>query len=130
MTISSFASETNQKSDTTIYSISDTLVIGPVFTYKNKQAGKESIHEFYRDSLKYPLTQDCMGKVLVKFVVEKDGSLTNICIIRALPGCNEYNEEAIRLIRLMNGLWKPASKAKENVRYVMYILVAFDLEKN
>jgi hypothetical protein len=130
LTTSSFAFETDQKSDTTIYNITDTLVNAPAFTYKDKPSGKESIHEFYRDSLKYPPTQDCMGRVYLKFVIEKDASLTNICIIRDIPGCSEYNDEALRLVRLMSGLWKPAIKDKENVRYFMAVSVIFDLGKN
>jgi hypothetical protein len=129
LTTSSFAFETDQKSDTTIYNISDTLVTTPVFTYKDKSSGVESLYEFYRDSLKYPPTQDCNGRVYLKFVLEKDASLTNICIFRDIPGCNEYNDEALRLVRLMSGLWKPATKDKENVRYFMAVPVRFDLGK-
>jgi hypothetical protein len=127
LTTLSFAFETDQKSDTTIYTISDTLVTAPVFTYKDKPSGVESLYEFYRDSLKYPPTQDCMGRVYLKFVIEKDASLTNICIIR--ENCSEYNDEALRLVRLMSCFWKPAIKGKENVRYLMAVPVRFDLEK-
>ncbi len=130
LTTSAFAFETDQKSDTTIYTISDTLVTIPVFSYKDKQSGKESIHEFYRDSLKYPPTQNCKGRVYLKFVIEKDASLTNICITRDIPGCSECNDEALRLIRLMSGLWTPAIKDKEKVRYTMFIPVIFNLVKD
>ncbi len=129
LTTSSFAFESDQKSDTTIYNITDTLVTAPVFAYKDKPPGNESIYEFYKDNLRYPPTQDCMGKVYLKFVIEKDASLTNISIIRDIPGCNEYNNEALRLVRLMSGLWKPAAKDNENVRYFMAVSIRFVLEK-
>ena len=128
LTTPSLAFETDQKSDTTIYNFSDTLVTAPMFTYKNKSSGRESIYEFYRDSLKYPIIQDCSGRVYLKFVVEKDASLTDIRIIRDIPGCDEFNNEALRLVRSMSGLWKPATKDKQNVRCFMVIPVRFDLE--
>jgi len=127
LTTLSFALEKDQEPDSTIFSVSDTLVTAPVFTYKNEPSGIESIYEFYRDSLRYPKTQDCSGRVYIKFVIEKDASLTNLSIIRDIPGCNEYNQEALRLIQSMNGLWKPAIKDKKNVRCFGVIAVRFDL---
>ena len=126
LTTSSFAFETDQKTDTTIYTITDTVVSKPVFAYKDKLTYKESIYEFFKDNLKQPTMQDCFATVVVEFIIEKDASLTNLRILRDIPGCSEYITEALRLVRVMNGLWKPAIKDECNVRYKMVVAVNFN----
>ena len=125
LTTSSFAYETDQKSDTTIYTVSDTFVTIPIFAYKDKLTYKESIYEFFKDNLKQPTMQDCFAIVFVEFIIEKDASVTNLRILRDIPGCNDYITEALRLVREMNGLWKPAIKDKCNVRYKRVVSVNF-----
>jgi hypothetical protein len=126
ITISSYAIRPSQSLDTTIYTISDTTVTSPLFIYKNILTTKESLHEFYKDSLKYPINQDCMAIVFVSLVIEKDASVSNFTILKDIPGCDEYMTEALRLVRLMNGLWKPALKDNLNVRYKIVVPVKFN----
>ena len=123
-TISIFANLPEQKTDTTLYTGVDSVDIYPTFIYKNK-INKDGLCEFYADSLRYPQIQDCMGNVVVKFFIEKNANLTDIKIYHEMPGCNEFIVEALRLVRLMNGLWKPAIKGKDTVRYEMIIPVIF-----
>ena len=66
-----------------------------------------------------------MGRVYIKFIIEKNATLTNIRIFRDIPGCDEYNNEALRLVHLMDGLWAPAIKDNKKVRYLMLIPVLF-----
>jgi len=103
----------------------DSVDLPPTFIYKQNKTVKESLCEFYKDSLIYPTTQDCMGRVYVKFVVEKDKSLSNVFIVRDIPGCDEYNNEALRLVKSMKGLWEPAKKENKKVRFQMTIPVFF-----
>lgn len=114
-----------EDSDTTIYATENSIEKFPIFTYKNK-SNKEGVFEFYRDNLKYPQTEDCcMGMVYIKFVLEKNATLTNIKIYRGIPGCNEYNNEALRLVHLMNGLWTPAIRNNKKVRYLIIFPIQF-----
>ena len=56
------------------------------------------------------------GKVScqLKFVVERDGSITNVTVI----GSNEsFNEEAVRAISLIKTKWEPAKINGVPVRY-------------
>jgi TonB family protein len=122
-TISLFANDPPQKCDTTIYTTVDKY---PTFSYNDK-LDKDGICEFYKDSLRIPQFPDCMGSVIVKFIVEKNGMLTSIKITREIPGCNEYNNEALRVVRLMNGFWKPATRGNESVRFETTIPVIFNV---
>ncbi len=47
------------------------------------------------------------GKVFLWFNVAEDGSISNIKVIKEIPGCKACNDEAIRLVKLMPK-WEPA----------------------
>ena len=43
--------------------------------------GQEALYKFLSDNLKYPMEtvkKKIQGKVIIKFIVEKDGSITNV----------------------------------------------------
>lgn len=107
--------------DSAIFKIAEQM---PVFTYKNK-TGIEGFRDFYRDSLKYPQIQDCEGRVIIKCIIEKDATITNIKVLRDIPGCPEYNEEALRVTRLMNGFWTTGISENRKVRTEMIFPVTF-----
>lgn len=72
---------------------------------------KEVIEKFKTSELE---TDAKTLKVLVNFVVEKDGTLTNIKVIRD-PGHN-LGKEAIRVLNTMKTKWVPGYKNGEPVR--------------
>ncbi len=65
------------------------------------------------------------GRVILQFVVEKDGSLSNIAALRD-PG-NGLGEEAIRVLKLAPK-WKPGVQNGRNVRVQYTIPVNFNLD--
>lgn len=71
--------------------------------------------------------QPLKNRVVVKFTVEKDGSLTNIHVDSATEYCPPCNREVIRLVKSMPK-WKPAKKGKERVRNWVRIPIIFDFE--
>lgn len=79
--------------------------------------------------LKYPdipLSQGISGVVTVEFVVEKDGSVTNV---RAVKGNDQYLEdEAVRVVAA-SPKWKPATMGGQKVRVKYSIPVEFRLKK-
>ena len=87
--------------------------------------GYDSLMRFIVDNLIYPeeaLKGKIEGKVLTTFVVEVDGSISDIKVLRGLGyGCDE---EAIRIIKLMPK-WNPAiilsSKRKVRQQFVLPI---------
>jgi|GEM_PF-1035800 len=63
-----------------------------------------AMKKFMKDSLQFPkraLDIGVEGKCFLMFVVERDGTITNIQVIRGVPDCSECDREAIRVIKLM-----------------------------
>lgn len=79
--------------------------------------------------LKYPdipLSQGVSGTVTVEFIVEKDGSVTNV---RAVGGNDQYLEdEAVRVVSA-SPKWKPGILGGEKVRVKYSVPVEFRLRK-
>ena len=88
----------------------------------------EKINQFIKHNLKWLDSEtECYGNVYVQFIVETNGSMSNIKIIRGLDGCTGYNEEALRVIKLMKS-WTPGVKDNQNVRVMLTVSVKFMLE--
>ncbi|MES2382712.1 MAG: energy transducer TonB [Bacteroidota bacterium] len=90
--------------------------------------GENEMYSFISKNLYYPtLAKEnaIEGKVYVRFVVERDGSIDQIEILKKLGwGCDE---EVIRMIQLMPK-WKPG-KMKGNAVPVFFVLpVVFKLK--
>lgn len=90
--------------------------------------GTEALMDFIRKNLRYPeiLAESCIqGRVILSFVVEKDGSITDIQEMRS-P--SEYlTEEAIRVVKLMPK-WKPGKQRGQAVRVKYMLPITFRLE--
>lgn len=69
------------------------------------------------------------GTCYVKFVVEKDGSISNVGVIRGVPGAPECDEEAMRVIKIMPN-WKPGLQNGKPVRVYFNIPIKFTLYSN
>jgi periplasmic protein TonB len=54
-------------------------------------------------------------RIVVSFVVEKDGSITDIKIEKASESCPPCNAEVLRIVKAMPK-WQPAQNAGLNVR--------------
>lgn len=87
--------------------------------------GMQEMMKFISDNRKYPAeakAKDIHGKVIVAFVVERDGSLSDVKIRRGIGyGCDE---EAIRLIKSMPK-WTPGKQNGKAVRASMMLPVSF-----
>ncbi|MES2445971.1 MAG: energy transducer TonB [Bacteroidota bacterium] len=72
--------------------------------------------KFIQRNLRYPyMAQETgvQGKVFVSFVIEKDGSVSDVSLVRGIgAGCDE---EAIRVIK-KSPKWKPGKQNKQTVR--------------
>lgn len=65
------------------------------------------------------------GKVYLKFVIEKNGSITNIVILRGIGG--GCDEEAIRVVKSMP-TWIPGKQRGIPVRVEFNLPVRFTLQ--
>ena len=65
-----------------------------------------------------------VGKCYVSIVVEIDGSISNVKVIRGVPDCPECDKEAIRLMKTMPK-WKPGKTGGKVVRSRINLPVKF-----
>ncbi len=90
--------------------------------------GLPAFYEFLKDNLKYPRPaqeNNIQGIVYVGFVVEKDGSISNVHLVRGIGG--GCDEEAMRVIRKMPP-WNPGLMGLRKVRVSFSLPVRFKLE--
>jgi protein TonB len=64
------------------------------------------------------------GRVIVRFIVEKDGSLTHLSLQEELPKCQPCNKEALRAVNAMPK-WTPAMKNGAPVRTIVRVPLMF-----
>ena len=89
----------------------------------------ERIH-FIQKNIEYPKfarQNKIQGSVYVTFVVEKDGSLTNIKVLRGIGG--GCDDEALRIVRAMPK-WIPGSKNGFPVRVQITMPVTYVLQSS
>lgn len=95
--------------------------------------GKDAQTEFPRwcqMNLVYPpIAQDngVQGKVTVSYVVERDGSITNIEIVRGVD--RELDAAALKIIEQAPKKWTPAKNNGRAVRIKMQMPIVFKLEQ-
>lgn len=91
------------------------------------KSGPSGLGTFIRSNLSYPreaLDEKKEGIVIASFVVEKNGNISNISIVRGLGyGCDE---EVLRLMKMMPK-WKPGKKDGKAVRVKLNIPIEFKL---
>ena len=90
--------------------------------------GLSKLTDYLTKNIKYPQMareSGIQGRVFVNFVVEPDGSVSNINVMRSLGG--GCDEEAVRVVKNMPK-WKPGKQRGKPVR-VSYILpIVFTLQ--
>jgi len=90
--------------------------------------GEEKLVEFVSKNVEYPQEakeEGVQGRVFVGFVVEKDGSIGDVKLLRGIGhGCDE---EALRVVQGMPK-WKPGMHNGEFVRVSYQIPIHFKLE--
>ncbi|WP_026902693.1 TonB family protein [Pedobacter glucosidilyticus] len=93
--------------------------------------GLEGLEKLMKENLKYPknaLENNIVGLIHLDFIVEKDGSLSDISITRNVKGSG-LGEEAKRLLSLAKK-WKSGVKNGEKVRVNRRLNITFSLENN
>ncbi|HZW37822.1 MAG TPA: M56 family metallopeptidase [Ignavibacteriaceae bacterium] len=90
--------------------------------------GQKALIDYMINNIKYPEVEKkagIQGKVLVEFVIEKDGSITNVKIKEAVH--EGLDAEALRVISGMPK-WKPGTAKGEPVRTEMILPIMFALK--
>lgn len=90
--------------------------------------GLEALSKYLAENIKYPQLakeNNITGRVFVSFVVEKNGSVGNIKILRDIGG--GCGAEAVRVVKAMPK-WKPGKQRGKPVRSQFNLPVNFDLQ--
>jgi protein TonB len=91
------------------------------------KGGAGAMTKYLVESIKYPKTareKGINGTVYVTYVVEKDGAVSNVKILRGIGG--GCDEEAIRVVREMPN-WIPGKNKGKPVRVQFNLPIKFAL---
>ncbi|MBR6227207.1 MAG: TonB family protein [Bacteroidales bacterium] len=142
-----FITEAKKNGDTTMYNIETFSVSGSLFetlldvatstkdtVYQIAEempefpGGVEALMDFVGKNVKYPeeaKEKEISGRVFVSFVIEKDGSVSNVKVLRGIGG--GCDEEAVRVIKGMPK-WKPGIQKGKPVRVSYMMPINFKLD--
>ena len=90
--------------------------------------GEQAMFKFISENVKYPQKakdKNISGRVFVNFVVEKDGSVDEVKVLRSIGG--GCDEEAVRVVKSMPK-WTPGKQKGEPVRVSYIIPFVFKLD--
>ena len=108
-------------------SVPDSVVFEVVEEMPDFPGGMKALMEYLSQNIKYPAeahAKGIQGRVIVCFVVKKDGSIDNIKVVRSVDPY--LDKEAIRVITAMPK-WKPGKQRGETVNVKFTVPVAFRL---
>lgn len=111
-TVNFYSQESKSIEDNNVYSSAGIEVL-PEFP-----GGHKAFGEYFSKNYKYPNVKGLKGRVFVEFVIEKDGSIGDIKVLRDLG--YGTGEEAIRVLK-ESPLWKPGMQEGKLIR-VKYAL--------
>lgn len=89
--------------------------------------GMQAFYDYLNANLKYPAEARQMrisGRVYVQFIVEKDGSISNIEVVKGIGG--GCDEEAVRVLGNAPA-WKPGKQRGRPVKVKMTIPIFFTI---
>ena len=98
-------------------------------TFLNSADPAQFLNKWVYQYLKYPevaVRNGVQGRVVVEFVVEKDGKVTNVRVVKGVS--DELDAEAVKVIGA-SPKWKPGRVKGEKVRTSISLPVEFKLEK-
>lgn len=135
LTIICFNSIYGQISPTTTFTLDSTTTIKSQDSInevppKFLDGDLTQMNKFLIDNLKYPdaaKEQGLTGTCFVKFSINTDGKVTDIIILKGVPGCYECDREVIRVINLMPK-WTPALKNGTPVKTYITTSLKFKMQ--
>ena len=113
----------------TVVSQSNQNIYNAVEQMPEFPGGMPAMMEFLQTNIKYPkdaIKQNVGGRVMVMFVVETDGSLSNVRVARKV--FPSLDAEAVRVVKAMPK-WKPGKEKGRAVRVNFTMPVVFSIKK-
>ena len=84
----------------------------------------DGLYDYIYSNIKYPQEASISGKVIVSFIVSKDGNIQEVKIEK--PLCEECDNEVKRLLTSMPQ-WQAGEKAGRKVDTLLIIPISFNL---
>jgi protein TonB len=123
--VDAFAQTAKEVSDSSTSKVFSSVNVVPEFP-----GGLNSLGQFLAHFMRYPTKAregNVQGRVIITFVVERDGTLTNFKITRGIgSGCDE---EALRVMKL-SPKWRPGMQNGKAVRVRYSVPLSFTLSDN
>ena len=90
--------------------------------------GDQAMMKFVAENVQYPQEardKEISGRVMVGFIVEKDGSVNEVKVVKGIGG--GCDEEAVRVVKAMPK-WKPGKQKGKPVRVHYTLPLTFKLQ--
>ena len=114
-----FAQDNNDEDEQTVNIVVDKMPSFP--------GGEKKFRQYIEQNIKYPKLAEqygIQGRVIVSFIVEIDGSITNVEVMQSAAFI--LDEEAVRLIKAMPN-WIPGEQEGKPVRVKYIFPIVFKL---
>lgn len=105
------------------------VVFVVVETMPEFPGGQQALFKYLSENVKYPVIAQengIQGRVICQFVVNKDGSIVDVEVVRS-GGDPSLDKEAVRVIKSMPN-WKPGKQRGKAVRVKYTVPVNFKLQ--
>ena len=119
--------ETEQKSDLPQKNEREEKIFDVVEQPPHFPGGSQAMMDYLSKNVKYPKVAEQLaiqGRVIMAFVVEEDGSITNVKVVRGVHP--SLDKEAIRVVEAMPK-WIPGKQNGQYVRVKYNLPVTFKL---
>ncbi|MDF2449169.1 MAG: TonB family protein [Bacteroidota bacterium] len=91
--------------------------------------GAMEMMKYIQKNIQYPqMAKEAglSGKCFLKFVVNGNGNITDVTVLKGVPGCGECDREAIRVVKSMPN-WKPGKQNGRAVSVFFNLPINFQL---
>ena len=107
--------------------VDDDVVFKVVEIMPSFPGGDSALMRYLAENVRYPaITSAVQGRVIVQFIVEKDGSISNVEVMRT-SGEECLDREAVRVVRAMPK-WTPGKQRGKLVRVQYTVPINFRLQ--
>ncbi len=105
-----------------------------IFTIVEENAefpgGTVAMMKYMKDNTQYPAMAreaGISGKCFLKFVVNENGEISNVEVLKGVPGCGDCDREAVRVVKSMPK-WKPAKMTGRSVKCYFNLPFSFKIQ--
>ncbi len=92
--------------------------------------GPMEMMKYIQKNIQYPqMAKEAglSGKCFLKFVVNGNGNISDVTVLKGVPGCSECDKEAIRVVKSMPN-WKPGKQNGRSVPVYFNLPINFQLK--